>query len=215
MTQFKHITALAIFLTSISGFAASDIAAGQEKAQTCVACHGVNGNSVVPTFPKLAGQHASYTLKQLKQYKSKERDNAIMYGQALALTDQDMENLAAYYAAQTATPGMAMGASAEKLALGKKLYNGGKLSDGTTACIACHGVNGKGIPSAKFPSIAGQHSMYTSSQLKLFRQNAINNQIGTADPVRNNDYEGMMRNVVSKLSNDEIDALSSYIATLK
>ena len=77
MTQFKHITALAIFLTSISGFAASDIAAGQEKAQTCVACHGVNGNSVVPTFPKLAGQHASYTLKQLKQFKSKERDNAI------------------------------------------------------------------------------------------------------------------------------------------
>lgn len=181
--------------------AAGDKTAGKAKSAVCAACHGADGNSVNPEWPKLAGQHESYVYKQLQEFKSGSRQDALMAGQVAALSDQDMQDLAAFFASQTATEGQAKD---ENLELGEALYRGGNNSAGIAACMGCHAPNGNGNPMAKFPGLSGQHATYTIKQLKDFRS-------GT----RANDAGKMMRNVAVRMTDAEIEAVANYISGLK
>jgi len=207
---FVSILLLAVSATSL---ASGDAEAGQAKSATCMACHGLAGNSTIPNYPKLAGQGEGYILKQLQEFKSGVRDNAIMAGVVSLLSEQDMIDIAAYYSIQTISENSAK-ADEETIELARKIYLGGKKDTQTTACIACHGPKGLGIPSAKFPALSAQHADYIASQLKAFRQYSINEQTGSDEVARDNDYEGMMRNVAKGLTTVEIEALAQYIAGL-
>ena len=199
---------LASFSSSIA--AAGDAEAGQIKSVTCMGCHGLAGNSETALFPKLAGQGEVYLLKQLQNFKSGERNNAIMAGVASLLSEQDMMDIAAYYSIQTISENSAKG-DAETIELGRKIYVGGKMDTQTTACIACHGPKGLGIPTAGFPALSAQHADYIVVQLKAFRQYSINEQTGSDDVSRTNE---MMVNVAKGLTTVEIEALAQYIAGL-
>ncbi len=198
---FSITTTLAILIMMGSVHAAGDPAAGKEKSAACVACHGVDGNSPNGQWPKIAGQHAQYIVKQLKDYKSGKRKNAIMVGMAAALSDQDMEDLAAYYQSQNLKRG---GANADLVALGESIYRGGNLTTNVTACVACHNPNGAGNPMANFPAISGQHAQYIADQLRYFKGGQ-----------RANDLNRMMRNVAVRMSEEEIEAVASYIQGLR
>ena len=176
-----------------------DIKAGQTKSATCVACHGVDGNSAVPMYPSIAGQSASYIAKQLADFKSGLRVDPVMAGMVAALTEEDMKDLGAYFAVQAAKAG-----SGETNAEGHKLYFGGDSAKGITACIACHGVKGKGMQQAAFPAVAAQSKDYLKKQLTSFR-----------DGSRANDNSSIMRNIAIKLSDAQIDALAQYMSGLK
>jgi len=167
----------------------------------CAACHGTDGNSPIPANPSLAGQHSSYIYKQLSDYKAGRRKNAVMSGMVSNLSDSDMHNLAAYFAAQKAKPGTAQAQTL--VAAGQKLYRGGVSDSGLPACAGCHSPNGAGIP-AQFPRLAGQHRDYTSAQLQSFRSGA-----------RDNDANAMMRTIAGRLSDNEITALADYISGLR
>ena len=199
--------ALMIALASLSigastiAWSAGDAAAGKTKAAVCAACHAADGNSINPEWPKLAGQHEAYIIKQLQNYKNKERENVLMSPQAAILSDQDMLDLAAYFSSQEAKPGAA---DMTKVELGEKIYRGGNIATGVAACAACHGPAGAGNPAAKFPSLQGQHATYTKLQLNMFRNGS-----------RANDAGKMMRNIASKMSDVEIEAVSEYIAGLQ
>jgi len=199
---------LASFSSSI--IAAGDTEAGQTKSATCMGCHGLAGNSEIASFPKLAGQGEAYLLKQLQNFKSGERNNAIMAGVVSLLSEQDMMDIAAYYSIQTISENSAKG-DAKTIELGRKIYVGGKMDTQTTACIACHGPKGLGIPTAGFPSLSAQHADYIAVQLKAFRQYSINEQTGSVDVSRTNE---MMVNVAKGLTTVEIEALAQYIAGL-
>lgn len=186
---------------SAVAWSAGDAAAGKTKAAVCAACHAADGNSVNPEWPKLAGQHETYILKQLQNFKNKERENVLMSPQAAVLSDQDMLDLAAYFSSQEAKPGVA---DMTKVELGEKIYRGGNIATGVAACAACHGPTGSGNPAAKFPSLQGQHATYTKLQLNMFRNGG-----------RANDAGKMMRNIASKMSDVEIEAVSEYIAGLQ
>ena len=179
-----------------------EVKAGELKAATCVACHGVGGNAVITIYPKLAGQSADYIAKQLAEFKNGTRKNAIMAGMAAALSDQDMAELGAYFAAQKSTPGNGKGSD-----IGRKIYLGGKtnnVNQSVTACVACHGATGKGMAKAGFPSLANQNVEYITSQLTQFRSGE-----------RANDRNSMMRKVAIGLSDTDIAELSQYISSLK
>ena len=180
--------------------AQGDIAAGKEKSASCIACHGADGNSPANIYPKIAGQHASYLEKQLQQFKNGERDNAIMMGMAMPLSEQDIKDLAAYYESQTATPETV---STDIVDAGQKLYMGGDLQRNIPACTACHGPRGNGLALAKFPKISSQHTAYLKAQLQSFRSKA-----------RHNDQNGMMTDVAAKLTDADIELLSHYISAL-
>lgn len=175
---------------------------GQAKAATCVACHGVNGNSVNPEWPNLAGQHETYIERQLAAFKNDQRQNPLMTPMAKPLSDQDMADLGAYYAAQKSTG--TLEAEPSKVALGEKLYRGGDASKGIAACASCHGPGGDGNPAAGYALIKGQHATYTTAQLKAYRS-------GT----RQTDPNQMMRNVASALTDEQIAAVASYIQGLR
>ena len=206
------IILVSLLLTFFSSFviAAGNAEVGQVKSGTCMGCHGLAGNSNIPSFPKLAGQGESYLIKQLQYFKSGERNNAMMNGVASLLSEEDMMDIAAYYSIQTTSENSAKG-DAETIELGRKIYVGGKVDGQVTACIACHGPQGLGIPSAGFPALSYQHADYTASQLRAFRQYSINEQTGSTDVYRVN---AMMNSVAKGLTNEEIDALSQYIAGL-
>jgi len=197
----KLLVAL-IAVLSFSSFvqAQGNIEAGKLKSAACAACHGDDGNSPSNLYPKLAGQHATYIEKQLQQFKSGERADPIMMGMAAALSQEDMQDLAAYYASNTTTP---VTVSPEIVAAGKKLYMGGDIDRKMAACTACHGPRGNGLELAKFPKISSQHPAYIKAQLEKFR-----------GKVRANDPNGMMSDVASKLSDEDIELLSKYIAAL-
>lgn len=182
--------------------AKADSAKGQQIASgICAACHGADGNSVIPGNPKLAGQSAEYLYKQLKNFKSAERNNAVMGGMVLTLSsDEDMRNVAAWYAAQTQKNGEA---SNKDTKLGQKLYRSGDLAKGLPACAGCHGPAGAGIP-AQYPRIGGQHADYLEAQLKTFRSGE-----------RANDPNKMMRLVAIGMTDVEIKAVADYIAGLR
>lgn len=204
----KYCLILALFLgTTAAVQAEGDPEAGKTKSVTCAACHGSDGNSAIPINPKLAGQHAGYLVKQLEEFKlasqtaGKEgRNNAIMNGQAMMLSEQDMLDVSAYFSSQQ----LKLGETPEDaIAMGEALYRGGDANRGITACIACHSPDGKGMNLAGFPAIGGQHASYTQSQLEMFRSGD-----------RNNDLNGMMRDVASKLTDEDISILSNYLQGL-
>jgi cytochrome c553 len=181
--------------------AAGDVAAGKKKSAVCATCHSTDGNSLSDAFPKLAGQHESYIVKQLMDFKSGARENALMAPMASNLSEQDMADLGAYFASQKTAPGAV---SEEYVALGEKIYRGGNKETGVPACMACHGPNGSGMPAAKWPKLSAQYNTYIETQLKAF-----------ADGTRTNDPNGMMGDIASKLSAKEMKAVSAYIFGLK
>ena len=216
MRSLLKLTMMALYLALASqAFALTgDAEQGEKKALTCGGCHGMDGNSAVPANPKLAGQSEKYLVKQLQEFKSGRRQNAVMAGFASALTDQDMADIAAYYASQVAQPGTA---KTESIEVGQALYRGGNPEKGIAACTGCHGAKGYGLPEAGFPRLAGQHAAYTKAQLEAFRA-AGREDLG-AKAYRNNDSSnpeelGMMRGIAKKLSDKEIKALSEYIQGL-
>jgi len=164
----------------------------------CITCHGPKGQSAVGTWPKLAGQHAAYIAKQLRNFKEGTRANAIMMGMAMPLTDQDMANIGAYLAKQTPSQGVAQ--NKDTIELGQSIYRGGIASKGVPACAACHSPNGAGIP-AQYPLLSGQWADYTSAQLAAFH-----------DGIRLNGP--MMNTIAGKLSEKEMKAVADYIAGL-
>jgi len=176
-----------------------DATAGKAKAMVCAACHGMDGNSANPDWPKLAGQHPEYAYKQLMDYKAKARNNALMAGQVAALTEQDMKNLAAHFASLTLKPGTPP-ADAALAALGEQIYRAGNPTSGVPACAACHGPHGKGNPGTPFPVISGQHAKYAEVTLKAYKTGERAN-----DPAR------MMRDVASKMTDQEIAAVAAFL----
>ncbi|WP_019625212.1 cytochrome c [Thioalkalivibrio sp. ALJT] len=189
-------------LLPLSAAQAGDPQRGQELSQSCAACHQADGNSVNPEWPKLAGQHPKYTVKQLRDFKAGEnRYDALMAGEVANLDEQDMRDLAAFYAEQEITRETADEDVVER---GEQIYRGGIPSQNVAACIACHGPNGNGNPEAMFPAVAGQHAQYSADQMRLFRSGE-----------RANDNGRMMRNVARNMSDADIEAVSQYMAGLQ
>ena len=139
---------------------------GKAKSAVCTACHGADGNSSNPIWPSLAGQHEEYTKRQLSLFKSGERKDAVMVGMVAGLTPEDMENLGAFYASQKAK---LASANENLIEAGKAIYQGGNAKMNTPACMACHGVDGRGNPLSGYPIVAGQHAAYSELRLKAFR----------------------------------------------
>lgn len=169
--------------------------------QVCAACHGADGNSVIPANPSLAGQHADYLVKQLQEFKSGKRKNgqaAVMLGFSSQLSDADMRNVAAYFSAQT--PKERGSSNKELVAAGKKIYRGGVASKNIPACMACHGPDGAGIP-VQYPRLGSQHGSYVTEQLKAFRTGERN----TNQP---------MMEIAGRMSDEDIKAVSEYIQSL-
>ena len=178
-----------------------DAAAGQAKTAVCGACHGPDGNSMAPNFPKLAGQGDRYLLKQLHEIKDGKRQVLEMTGLLANLNDQDLADIAAYYSSQKGSVGAADPAL---VAQGEALFRGGNLEKGMPACIGCHSPDGQGLAAAGFPHLGGQHASYIEKQLTDFREGD-----------RTNDGDSMiMRGIAAKLSNKDIKALASYIQGL-
>jgi len=177
-----------------------DAAAGQAKSALCATCHGSDGNSELAINPKIAGQNANYLFKQLMDFKSGARTGVTMAAMVMSLSEQDMADLAAWYASQDATVG---GADPASLELAETLYRAGNAELSVAACSACHSPTGQGNAEAGFPALSGQHPEYTLQQLKDFRAG-----------VRQNDASGMMRTVVERLTDNELEALASYVSGL-
>ena len=178
-----------------------DAAAGQAKTAVCGACHGPDGNSMAPNFPKLAGQGDRYLLKQLHEIKDGKRQVLEMTGLLANLNDQDLADIAAYYSSQKGSVGAADPAL---VAQGEALFRGGNLEKGMPACIGCHSPDGQGLAAAGFPHLGGQHASYIEKQLTDFREGD-----------RTNDGDSMiMRGIAAKMSNKDIKALASYIQGL-
>jgi cytochrome c553 len=199
----KWLMTLSLATAMISGVAVAggDAAAGKAKTAVCSGCHMADGNSVNPMWPKLAGQHESYIAKQLADFKAGLRTDPAMAPMAMALTEEDMANLGAYYASQTLKGGEADAAQVE---VGKEIFMSGNAATGVAACSSCHAPNGVGNPAAKFPAVAGQHADYTAKQLKDFRAGG-----------RANDAGKMMQNVAAGMTDAEIAAVASYIQGLR
>lgn len=180
---------------------AGDAEAGAQKAGTCAACHGMDGNSVNPQWPSLAGQNANYIVKTLQAFKDGSRSDILMSAQAAALSDQDMADLAAYFSSKTATKRTADPLLAGK---GERIYRGGNKETSVSACIACHGPTGRGNEPAGYPAVSGQHAAYTAKQLNDYKSGA-----------RKSDGDTMiMRNITERLSDEEIKAVASYMQGL-
>lgn len=203
--NFRNIMMLLIsLLTAVLASTANAAGVAEKGAtiatQVCIACHGADGNSTVFIYPKLAGQHPEYLIKQLSNFKSGERKNAIMTNMAATLTPEDIANLGAYFSTQKTKPGAAQ--SNGEGSVGEKIYRGGIAELGIPACASCHGPTGAGIP-VQFPRLAGQHAMYVATQLKAFRSGE-----------RANDEAMMMRMIAAKLSDADIAAVADYIQGL-
>ncbi len=187
---------------------------GEAAAVTCAACHGADGNSVIPMYPSLAGQHEDYIARQLALYKSGERDNAIMLGFSSMLSAQDMRDLGAFYAKQVPRPGVAdetlitEGPNAGKkfYEIGKRLFRSGDASRGIPSCAACHGPTGTGVPGPGWPRLASQHAEYTALTLRDFRDGEV---WGKGD-----NANAIMAAVARNLTDEEIDSLASYLQGL-
>jgi len=181
---------------------AGDAEAGKAKSATCAACHGADGNSMAPTFPKLAGQGERYLIKQIKDIRDGRRVVPAMAPFVTGMSDTDVADLAAYFGSQVPTTG---GAKEELVELGERIYRAGIAAKDVPACMACHGPDGKGVDLAGFPRLAGQHDAYVQAQLNAFST-------GT----RANDGDSkVMRTIAYRLHSSEIEAVSSYIQGLR
>jgi len=192
-----HTTAAIAANAELTG----DAAAGKTKSVVCAACHGADGNSVNPLWPKLAGQHASVIVQQLQNFQAGDRKEPTMSPMAAPLSEQDMANLGAYFASQTTKTGSA---SSDWVELGQKIYRGGNKKTGVPACMGCHSPRGHGNPAAKYPAVGGQHAAYTLKQLKDF-------QSGARKPAGN---AVIMRDIASKMQEDEMKAVTDYMQGL-
>ena len=201
----RFIAATVVAFISVTPAVAADFgdpAKAQPIAnQICAACHGADGNSPLPMNPSLAGQLPEYLFKQLIEFKSGNRNNAVMTGMVAALSADDMRNLAAYYATQK--PGEPAAKDKDLAAHGRKLFRGGNVVAGVAACAGCHSPNAAGIPS-QYPRLAGQHREYVAAQLKAFRAGE-----------RANDANNMMRAVAARLTDTEIAAVAEYLSGLR
>lgn len=201
----KNLAALTItlFASLVLGpvQAAGDPEAGKLKSSQCAACHGADGNSVNPEWPKLAGQHAAYLVKQLSYFEKGERENATMKPMASVLDEQGREDVAAYYASQEVKTGTA---DPELVVLGEQIYRGGNAESGIAPCMGCHGPNGAGNPAALYPALRGQHAKYTELQLHGFAEGKRVNE----------NAKKMMQILASRMTNREIRAVASYIQGL-
>ena len=192
-----------VLLVSGSGpaLAAGSAEAGQAKAIVCAACHGMEGTSLNPEWPSLAGQNEAYLVRTLQAFKSGDRKNVLMTPQAMSLSDQDMQDLAAFFAGKTRQP---QAADPKAVADGERLYRGGNKDTGISACIACHGPQGTGNGPAGYPALSGQHASYVASQLHRYREG-----------LRTSDQNQMMRNSAARLTDAEIDAVAAYVQGLR
>lgn len=200
----RHIKAFLLGLSGLlaaSSLQAADIEAGKAKTALCAGCHGPDGNSLNAIWPRLAGQHASYLVKQLRDFKSGKRVDPTMQGMVAALTDEDMVNISAYY--ETQTPSAAT-FDAALLAKGQDIYRGGITETSVAACMGCHSPSGSGNGPAAYPALKGQHPEYIAAQLQKFK-----------DGSRANDAGKMMRNVANRMSEQEMKAVSAYVAGMK
>lgn len=217
--QFHHLMKASLKVSTVSvglilsvafgpsAQAAEDVAKPLEAASSaentvkavCSACHGLDGNSVITANPKLAGQHPEYLVKQLTEFKSGKRANAVMSGMAAGLSDDDMKGLAAYFSGQALKLGAAK--TNGKGSLGEKIYRGGIAATNVPACAACHGPTGAGLPK-QFPHLGGQHSEYTLTQLRTFRTGERAN-------------APMMMTISTKMTDAEMAAVADYIEGLR
>jgi len=180
--------------------ASGDPAAGKTKTAVCTACHGNGGASSTPIWPNLAGQNAEYIVKQLHDFKDNKRENPQMSPMTASLTDQDIDDLAAYYASLDPVVGEA---APNNINTGESLYRAGNTRTGVVACLACHGPDGSGNPAAKYPALSGQHAEYIAATLKAFKAET-----------RTNDEKNIMQIIAGKMTNDEIEAVANYIQGL-
>ncbi len=207
MQLSAKITALALIIgLANTAVAADKLAAPAEKnsvtqitSTVCAACHGADGNSVIALNPKLAGQHPDYLLKQLTEFKSGKRANAVMSGMAAMLSDEDMKGVANYFATQNLQLGKAQTNGVGSL--GEKIYRAGIAANNVPACAACHGANGAGLPK-QFPRLAGQHADYTLAQLRTFRTGERAN-------------APMMMAIATKMTDAEMAAVADYMQGLR
>ena len=198
--KIYFLTMISILLLVSSHSYAGDPTKGKTLSQTCAACHNADGNSVNPVWPKLAGQHAEYIVKQLNDFKDGKRVNAQMSPMVASLSEEDMADLAAFYASQTTKQGAA---KPEFIESGQNIYRAGDAKSGIPSCMACHGPSGAGNPGAQYPALAGQHADYTVLQLKAFKAEE-----------RSNDTNKVMRSIASSMTNAQIEAVSEYIQGL-
>ena len=195
------LSLVAVLGSSANALAAGSVEAGQAKSATCMACHGMDGNSLSPEWPNLASQHPAYIERQIKAFKSGERKNDLMSPMAMILSDEDAADLAAFFSAQPVRGGETDPA---KLALGQRVYRAGNVAKGVMPCAGCHGPTGLGNPLAGYAMIQGQHSVYVANQLRAYKA-------GT----RTTDPNQMMRNMAALLSDEEIEAVASYVQGLR
>jgi cytochrome c553 len=204
--QFRHLVSLALSIVSFAStqLIAAEVAVekqtvAQVVSTVCAACHGSDGNSVITANPKLAGQHPEYLVKQLTEFKSGKRANAVMTGMAAMLSDAEMKEVATYFATQSLKLGQAKSNGAGSL--GEKIYRGGIAATNVPACAACHGANGAGLPK-QFPRLGGQHADYTLAQLRTFRTGERAN-------------APMMMTIATKMTDAEMAAVADYIQGLR
>lgn len=203
--------ALGLSLGLSQNVLAADPAAGKALTVACAACHGADGNSIAPTFPKLAGQNERYLLKQMQDIRDKRRPVAVMIGQVDNMTDEQLADIAAYYASQTASRGQA---KPEMLELGAEVYRAGVSDSGVAACAACHGSAGAGNGPAGWPALGGQHRDYLADQLRKWRLGAQYTLEENPNGRTNDGDSRMMRDVALRLTDKEIDAVANYISGL-
>ena len=196
------LTILSIFIFSFAQ-ALGDIKAGKIKAQVCFSCHGINGaGNVNPVWPALAGQHASYIVKQLADFKSGIRVDPLMTAQVTRLSRQDMLELGKFFAARKVKTGSTNASTAE-LKLGARIYHNGTKASGVIACMSCHGLTGEGNSAAKYPLLRGQNAPYVVKALTDFRRSS-----------RENDPNRMMRGIADEMTDREIKVVAAFVSSL-
>lgn len=193
---------LSLALLATSAHAVGDPEAGEAKSAICAACHGADGNSQVAVWPKIAGQHQDYLARQTRMVRDQQRPVPQMYPMVMNLTDEDIDDIAAYFASQTVQPGVTDESLVE---LGRSIYQGGNIDSGVPACMACHGPTGSGIPAVGYPMVRGQHAAYSADRLRRYR----GGEAWEGDP-----NSAIMVGVAANLTDEEIEAVSSYIQGL-
>jgi cytochrome c553 len=183
---------------STNALAEGSVEAGEAKSAVCAACHGPDGNSLVPEWPSLAGQHASFMIAQLEAFRDGARENLLMSPMAVGLSDEDIRDLAAFYQAQAPA---ALEADPELVERGARIFKGGDLERGVTACIACHGPTGRGNPLALYPVVSGQHAAYSELSLRNYASGERAN--------------AMMRDIAGRMTAEDKRAVSAYLQGLR
>lgn len=202
-----RLMVMLIALAPVMAFAGvvgvGDPVAGEQKAASCAACHGSDGNSAISAWPKIAGQHEDYAARQTRLVRDGHRDVPEMTPFVMNLSDQDVADIAAFYATQSLEPGVADEGLVD---LGRRIYMDGNRETGVPACAACHGPAGEGVLGAHFPVVRAQHADYSADRLRRYRAGETN---GENDP-----YSQMMVGVAARLTDEEIEAVSSFMEGL-